>query len=387
MYKSMLCVVSLLIALPATSLAVCEIQPCDEQAVDTDGDGLSDVAEMALGTSLSNPDTDYDGHSDYWEVFVGGDPLDRVDRDLLPSDEDLDNDGIPDVYEGSIYELFRDADSDGMSDALESGFPDSDNDGIVDELTDENFNGIPDVAETGLPLRDTDGDGVPDFRDGDSDQDGIRDQHEYAVASSSPGLTNPIDPDGDGLINSIDLDSDGDGVFDIVEAAPRSRFDQTVFQDLDADGKLDELQDRDADGIMDHVDTDFVLEPFTDDDGDGIVDFADLDYLDAWQRYQELTDAAYLPADPYLGLDNDRDGVINSFDRTDNGVYNQLGWDLDLIDADGDGINAWLDADEGSAIVASAAAVGGGGAWCFFGLVFIWIVKVHPRRLLRLWLN
>jgi len=43
--------------------------------VDSDGDGLSDLLEDALGTDKNNPDSDGDGHSDKSEVEGGFDPV------------------------------------------------------------------------------------------------------------------------------------------------------------------------------------------------------------------------------------------------------------------------------------------------------------------------
>jgi len=43
--------------------------------VDTDGDGLPDTMENALGTSLTSADSDGDGYSDFTEVLNGYDPL------------------------------------------------------------------------------------------------------------------------------------------------------------------------------------------------------------------------------------------------------------------------------------------------------------------------
>jgi hypothetical protein len=44
--------------------------------IDSDGDGLSDIQEVQIGTDPFNPDTDGDGFSDGVEVASGSDPLD-----------------------------------------------------------------------------------------------------------------------------------------------------------------------------------------------------------------------------------------------------------------------------------------------------------------------
>jgi hypothetical protein len=51
--------------------------------VDTDGDGLSDLAENYIGTNINSVDTDFDGFSDYDELVNGYNPL---GEGLLPSD-------------------------------------------------------------------------------------------------------------------------------------------------------------------------------------------------------------------------------------------------------------------------------------------------------------
>jgi len=98
---------------------------------------------------------------------------------------------------------------------------------------------------------DTDGDGTADWRDLDSDNDGISDKIE--------GTT---DTDGDGTGNWRDLDSDGDGISDKVEGTT----------DTDSDGNADYLDlDSDGDGIDDKT------EGTIDTDGDGIGNWRDLD--------------------------------------------------------------------------------------------------------------
>ncbi len=53
---------------------------------DTDGDGLSDVIEIGLGTDPLNPDTDGDGADDGYEVANGTDPLVPPDLSVFSAD-------------------------------------------------------------------------------------------------------------------------------------------------------------------------------------------------------------------------------------------------------------------------------------------------------------
>lgn len=121
---------------------------------DSDDDGLTDGAELALGTDPFDSDTDDDGLSDGDEVNVHGtDPLDPdTDDDGLndgdeialgtdPFDPDSDDDGLTDGDEVHVYgtdPLDPDTDDDGLTDGLEVSLglnpldPDSDDDGIPD---------------------------------------------------------------------------------------------------------------------------------------------------------------------------------------------------------------------------------------------------------------
>ncbi|WPR72694.1 T9SS type B sorting domain-containing protein [Flavobacterium sp. NG2] len=120
----------------------------------------------------------------------------------------------------------KDSDGDGIPDQLDA---DSDNDGILDIVEaqagnkvlanlDANKNGLDDNFEPFTAPVDTDGDGVPDYLDLDSDNDGILDSAEKA-----------IDTDNDGIKNFRDLDSDGDLCNDVIEAG---------FTDANGDGIL-----------------------------------------------------------------------------------------------------------------------------------------------------
>jgi len=110
--------------------------PNPQQAsIDSDGDGLFDVEEEALGTDKNNPDTDRDGLSDY----------DEVKKWLTnPLNSDTDNDGYSDGQEiENGYDPLGldqlDSDNDGLGDADEKKFgtdknnPDSDGDGFSDK--------------------------------------------------------------------------------------------------------------------------------------------------------------------------------------------------------------------------------------------------------------
>lgn len=86
--------------------------------VDTDGDGLSDVEEAALGTNPNLVDSDSDGLSDYDEVKI---------HFTNPLKKDTDDDGLDDYQEVSVYgtnPLNPDSDGDTYKDGdeVKSGY-------------------------------------------------------------------------------------------------------------------------------------------------------------------------------------------------------------------------------------------------------------------------
>ena len=161
---------------------------------DSDGDGLGDCYEQALGTLPNNPDTDNDGLKDGIEVN-GSNPT----KPLIA---------------------------------------DSDNDALLDGIEDANHNGTWDSGETNPNNPDTDQDILQDGcevlgsnptkpLDSDSDDDSLLDGVEDANHNCTldPNETNPNDPDSDddGLndgfevangTNPLDADSDDDGISD-----------------------------------------------------------------------------------------------------------------------------------------------------------------------------
>jgi hypothetical protein len=83
---------------------------------DLDGDGISNSAEIPLGTDPFKADTDNDGLPDGWEIGYGLDPLVPTPLGL-----DSDGDGLTDLQEfqlgGSPFDL--DTDDDGLLDFIE----------------------------------------------------------------------------------------------------------------------------------------------------------------------------------------------------------------------------------------------------------------------------
>ena len=117
-----------------------------------------------------------------------------------------------------------------------------------------------DTANPTGPINTDDADD-PDYRDTDSDNDGIPDATE-----AGPNPDRPVDTDGDGIPDVLDVDSDADGISDATEAGPNP--DRPV--DTDGDGIPDVLDvDSDADGIHDGD------EGTGDTDGDGVPDSID----------------------------------------------------------------------------------------------------------------
>ncbi|MCW3785920.1 Ig-like domain-containing protein [Plebeiibacterium sediminum] len=121
------------------------------------------------------------------------------------------------------------------------GVADSDEDGIADYIEEQNFN--------------TDGDEFPDYRDTDSDNDGILDVIEGGVSETC--LQDVKDTDEDGIPDYRDEDSDDDGVLDSEEGA----------EDCDNDGILN-FQDS-FDDCAERIDAPDTFSP----NGDGVNDY------------------------------------------------------------------------------------------------------------------
>jgi len=191
---------------------------------DTDADGVSNKADTDSDNDGITNDDETSGDSTAMTSAIAlrnEDPKD-ADGDGIANLRDLDSDGdcIPDHYEAGGG---NDSDKDGLSD----NFVDIDMDGLHDEHD-------PDQIGNNLALPDTDKDGIPDFLDRDSDNDGRTD------AEEAGGL----DEDGDGIHDELeDLNRDG-----LVDACHPDTGTPLPILDLNSNGVPDHLEDESNNG-------------------------------------------------------------------------------------------------------------------------------------------
>jgi hypothetical protein len=321
----------------------------DTADLDSDNDGVLDANEDG-GTGLDpSGDADVDGIQNFMDTSQPG--FVDANADGIDDRYDADMDGIPDFHD-------LDSDNDGMQDILEAGGIDADDDGLVDGFTDvAPMDGLDDsIAGTPLTMPDSDGDGIIDVFDTDSDNDGIPDIRErggsdadgdgradvstdsdhdgvadiFDVNSGGSPLT-ATDADSDGIENALDLDADGDGIVDILEAGGT---------DADGNGRVDGFADADNDGLDDSFDPDSGGSPLSDEDkdGDGLENRLDID-SDGDGIADDVEAQSISGYIGPSGSDGDGDGIDNSYDGDSGGSA------LSPVNTDGDGYADYLDDD------------------------------------------
>jgi len=213
--------------------------------LDADNDGIVDLFEdlnldMDNDPTTNPTDSDGDGIPDYLDIDSDNDGIpDNVEAQLVadyiePGGVDANANGLDDAYEdnGNIGLVPVDTDGDGIPDYVDD---DSDGDGVADAIEAHDFNqdGVPDVVPTGL---DSDNDGLDDGYEGNSlDDSDVNDELD------DPQTDLP-DTDGDGIPDFRDLDDDEDGI-------------ETRDEDLNQDGDFSN-DDSDNDGTPNYLDPD-----------------------------------------------------------------------------------------------------------------------------------
>ena len=333
----------------------------DAGALDTDGDGLPDFVERAIGTDPSDADSDDDGVPDGAELDYDKD----TDGDGLINalDPDSDNDGL---FDGT--EMGLDCSNKGTNVARGRCIPDADKGatktnpldadtdkgGVKDGSEDANLNGTVDPGETDptaghgvddATVIDTDKDGLSDAlekflrsdpNDADSDDDGVPD-------GAEPNFSD--DTDGDGLRNVLDADSDNDGLFDGTEmglpcsnpatnvARGRCRADadngatktSPLLRDTDRGGASDGSEDSNLNGALDLGEQDPTVGHADDDDDtldtdmDGLGDKLEATLGSNPNDADSDDDGLSDGSEPNPGLDQDGDGKINILDPDSDG--------------------------------------------------------------------
>jgi len=220
---------------------------------------------------------------------------------------DFDTDG-----DGIKNRFDLDSDNDGIPDVVEAGGNDADNDGLFDGYSD------------------ADGDGFSDIVDGDENNDGIAENTVNALiitgndtnGDGKPDSYTRANNDANGLPNPYDLDADGDGILDVREAGLTDATndgiaDGTLGTDgwsntVDALASLN-LPNTDGNGNPDYLDIDA--------DNDGIVD-----------NIEVQSTAAYIAPS---GTDSDGDGIDNNYDNNDASFGGNASNGLTPVNTDG----------------------------------------------------
>ena len=305
--------------------------------VDTNGDGVIDYPVLNDPTTM--PDADSDGFYDRYDPDTDGLPgIEAPGRPLITFDGVKYAGGLltdlPDFDGDGIPDfLDLDSDNDGIPDLIEAGGVDTDGDGRVElnaSFVDLNHDGFSDIYAA-HPLIRTEGEGTP--------QNG---RPKDINGNGTPYIGG--DADGDGLLNHRDRDSDNDGIKDTYEIGLAAR-------DTNADGILDNFVDNDRNGFHDAIQAAPII--FTESDGatlDGRPE--DSGDPDSSPYFTSLPDGAFAFANGQPDVDDDGDGLLNFLDTDSdndllpdriedpngNGIQDEGETGLYNPDSDGDGL-------------------------------------------------
>jgi len=255
--------------------------------LDSDNDGIPDVVEAGLTDANNDGLVDVDASG--YGVNGLADIVETASDSGVINYTPLNSDAASDISTNMYDFIDVDSDNDGISDTTEAfsknpSYNDVDNNGQIDGFVDANKNGWHDLidAEIALPtLLNSDADTLPNYRDLDSDGDGLPDTFE--------GNFEVLDEDNDGIVGlGIPIDEDKNGLADINDPG----FSGNVL------GGYGFYQDRDGDGVPNHLDIDI--------DNDGIID-----------NIEGQGTFSYIAP---TGVDTDGDGIDNAYDVNNGGV-------------------------------------------------------------------
>jgi len=358
---------------------------------DSDGDGLLDGEEFAIGTDWLDWDTDDDGRND-WHEHTGGEQATNTDPiPTDPFDPDTDDDGLLDSAEvfgfNNTNPANADTDGDGLCDGGTGTPYMTSGDSTVNVNPICKSCAIPGLDDCGTgSVRTGSVDGIGDHpnphgygedKNGNGQWDGGIGQ-DWGSGDEGTPETDPNQYDTDG-------DADGDGVEVLGFSTSRQGwipttdlFGRTInviypacgcleplIADTDGDGLEDGYEDNNHDGNFDFLPSDFDYAPDPlpgppqpnpnetnpcdpDTDDDDLTDYEERYQSQVFVRYPDLT-RSFNPTNP-LDHDTDNDRLYDGFEVKYLCVavtYSQLDNDgdalidedpVDLLDNDGDGL-------------------------------------------------
>jgi Secretion system C-terminal sorting domain len=254
---------------------------------------------------------------------------------------------------GAQNDDFVDANNNGIPDVLEQEWEGTPGDSIyvIDDFTDANGNGIPDIFENQSDFADTDGNGIPDeweitWEGGPTDTIIYQDDFSDLNGNGIPDEFE-FDPENDPYYT----DTNGNGIPDGCEV---------LFDDANGNGVPDVFEVDSLGGDYIFIDTnqngvpDELEYVYLDENSNGIPDEieGELDLTDA--DANGIPDIFEIDYDEVVLIDENQNGIPDEFenfsDENGNGIPDEFEnddtviiYDLNLTDADGNGIPDELD--------------------------------------------